>query len=143
LGETKASFDALDRAERSFAQAPLNPWGLGDTDEASLAWNRGRCFLLLGRPEAAESLFREVSAFRGPERVVSRALVSVDLATSLADQNHLEEACRVVSEALAIPSDYQLTSVIRRAKKFRARLEPKATHPAVRDFDEQLRSLKV
>jgi WhiB family redox-sensing transcriptional regulator len=141
LGEAKASFDALERAERSFAQAVPNPWRLGHVDEAQLATHRGRCLLLLGQPKAAEPILREALALRGPELVVTRAFVSLDLATALAGQNHPEEACRVAGEALAIPDNYQVASITSRAKKFRARLEPWSAHPAVRDLDDQLRAL--
>jgi hypothetical protein len=139
LGETKASFDALDRAERSFAQTSLNSWHLGHTDKGWLATNRASCLLLLGQPEAAELILREILALRGPEQVMTQALLSLNLATALADQNHLEEACRVASNALTIPGDHQVASITNRAKKFRARLDPWSTHPAVREFDDQLR----
>jgi hypothetical protein len=142
-GETKASFDALDRAERTFTQASRNSWQLGYVDKGWLAANRGRCLLLLGRPEAAEPLFREALALRGPEQIVARSFLSFYLATALADQGQLEEACRVASDALAIPGKYQVASITSRAKKFRARLQPWSTHPAVRDLDDQLKGLKV
>jgi hypothetical protein len=141
MGRGYECLRAQDRAEQAFVQTTPCPWRLGEADEAKQAGNRGRCLLLLDMPEVAEPVLREALALRGPERVVSRSLLSLDLATALMNQGYLEEACRVAGDAITISPDYRVASIVRSAQEFRARLQPRSTHPAVREFEERLRGM--
>jgi hypothetical protein len=141
MGKRYESLRAQDQAEQAFVQERSSPWHLGPADEASLTMNGGRCLLLLGMPEVAEPVLREALALRGPEQVTSRSLLSLDLATALADQGHLEEACRIAGDAITVDPEHKVTFITRRAKEFRARLQPRRTHPAVREFEERMRGL--
>ena len=100
VGETQES---LSRQE--VAPGIVSSIGFGCYSEAQVASNAATAYVSLGMPERAryhlDRALPDITASRSPW---SRALVTIDLATALAQSKEadLEKACGLVLEALAV-----------------------------------------
>jgi hypothetical protein len=129
----------LGEAERAFAAAEDRdrPEWLAYFDSAYLAAKFGRCFRDLGCPVEAERFARRsLDMIDDYDR--GRLFNLVLLASVLADQRKVEEACETGSAALRVAFDVRsartnadLVDLSHRLASFRA-------EPAVRMLDEQI-----
>lgn len=132
---------ALHESERAFAAAAERdrPDWLGYFDGAYLAAKFGRCFRDLGRPAEAERFARRsLDMIDGYER--GRLFNLVLLASVLADQRRVEEACQTASAALRIARDIRS---VRTTADLARRLAPFRADPAVRMLHEEMRATGI
>ncbi|MGH3912747.1 MAG: helix-turn-helix domain-containing protein [Pseudonocardiaceae bacterium] len=135
---------ALHESERAFAAAEERdrPNWLGYFDSAYLAAKFGRCFRDLGRPTEAERFARRsLDMTEGYER--GKLFNLVLLASVLADQRKVEEACQTASAALCIAHDVQSVRITTDLADLSLRLAPLRADPAVRLLNEEMRAAGV
>jgi len=135
---------ALHESERAFeaAEDRDRPTWLGYFGGAYLASKFGRCFRDLGRPVEAERFARRsLDMIDGYDRgkLFNLAL----LASTLADQRKVEEACETGSEAVRIARDVRSVRTAADLADLSRRLAPFRASTAVRTLDEQMRAAGV
>ncbi|MDQ3152726.1 MAG: XRE family transcriptional regulator, partial [Actinomycetota bacterium] len=135
---------ALHESERAFEAAADRdrPTWLGYFGGAYLASKFGRCFRDLGRPVEAERFARRsLDMIDGYDRgkLFNLAL----LASTLADQRKVEEACETGSEAVRIARDVRSVRTAADLADLSRRLAPFRASTAVRTLDEQMRAAGV
>jgi tetratricopeptide (TPR) repeat protein len=133
---------ALRESEQAFAAAEERdrPEWLAYFDGAYLAGKFGRCFRDLGRPAEAEGFARRaLNMVDGYER--GRLFNLVLLASMLADQRKVEEACETGLAALRMASDVRSARTDADLADLSRRLTPFQAEPAVQNFKEQFRVL--
>ena len=142
--DARGCLAALRECEQAFTAAEQRdrPEWLGYFDDAYLAAKFGRCFLDLGRPAEAERFARQsLNMIDGYDR--GRLFNLVLLASVLADQRKVEEACETGSAALRIVSEVRSARVIADLADLSCRLTPFRADPAVRTLDEQMKAAGV
>jgi transcriptional regulator with XRE-family HTH domain len=130
---------ALRESEQAFAAAEDRdrPEWLGYFDGAYLAAKFGHCFRELGRPVEAERFARRsLDMIEGYDR--GRLFNMALLASVLADQRKVDEACEVGLAALRIASEVQSIRTVAYLVDLVQRLAPFRAEPAVRMLDEQI-----
>lgn len=130
---------ALRESEEAFAAAEDRdrPEWLAYFDGAYLAAKFGHCFRDLGRPAEAERFARRsLDMIDGYDR--GRLFNLALLASALADQGKVEEACEIGSAALRIASDVRSARTVTYMTDLSHRLAPFRAEPAVRMLDEQI-----
>jgi tetratricopeptide (TPR) repeat protein len=140
----RACLQALDQADRAVGQIDVKhpapwPW-VHAFDHGKVAAARGTCMLTLGRYAAAERGLRQALAALPESRHKPRALLLAELATAHVAQGHLDEACHVAGQGLAVAADTQFRRGLKRYRSFGALVGPHGRHPAVRDFHDQLQA---
>lgn len=130
-GDKKASISALRNAEQSFARVSRDdgPAWLGYFDDAYMAAKFAHTFRDLGQPKEAEMFARRsLSMNDGYER--GRLFNTVLLASTLADQRRVDEACTIGTDAVAMAQSVRsvrsaayLADLARRLEPFRKELE--------------------
>jgi tetratricopeptide (TPR) repeat protein len=104
------------------------------TTTAGLAGFIGACALALERHQEAAAIFQQ-----GLDEAVSVGRLS-GLAAVRALEEELEEACRLLTEALELAIQRDLPTRLRRVEGVRARyLSRWPEYPAVQEFDERFR----
>jgi len=151
LGEAEACMRAIGYAEDTLAQARPKEDSLGTGfTYLTLVGYRGICHLRLREADAArrkdaevaqQSFEESLTAFVQPTR--RRAILLSDLATSLAYQGEVEEACRIASECLALAGQTRSTRAAQRLSEFHRNLAPWRQEACVKEFRRQLRDLKA
>ncbi len=151
LGEAEACRRVIGYAEDTLAQArpKEDTLGTGFT-YLTLVGYRGICHLRLREADAtrrkdaelAQQSFEEsLTAFVQPTR--RRAMLLSDLATSLAYQGKVEEACSIATECLALAGQTRSTRAIQRLSAFQRSLAPQRHEACVKEFRRQLRDLQA
>ncbi|MGH3807583.1 MAG: XRE family transcriptional regulator [Pseudonocardiaceae bacterium] len=142
VNDVRGCLAALRESEQAFAvaQGRERPEWLGYFDDAYLAGKFGRCFRDLGRPaEAEEFARRALDMLVGYER--RRLFNSTLLASILADQRKVEEACETGLAALQMASDVRSVRTDADLVDLSRRLTPFQAEPAVQSLQEQIRVL--
>lgn len=141
--DTRGCLAALRESEQAFAaQQRDRPAWLGYFDGAYLAAKFGHCFRDLGRPADAERFARRsLDMLDGYDR--GRLFNLALLASALADQGKVEEACDTGSAALRIAGDVRSVRTVAYLADLSHRLAPYRSQPAVRRLNEQMRAAGV
>ncbi|MGH3832558.1 MAG: hypothetical protein ACRDRS_19300, partial [Pseudonocardiaceae bacterium] len=131
---------ALRESEQAFAAAENRgrPEWLAYFDGAYLAGKFGRCFLDLGRSAEAEQFARRsLDMIDGYGR---RKLSNLTLLASvLADQRKVEEACEIGRQAVRVAPGVRSVRISADLADLSRRMAPFRAEPAVRMLDEQMR----
>jgi tetratricopeptide (TPR) repeat protein len=133
---------ALRESEQAFAAAEDRdcPEWLAYFDSAYLAAKFARCFRDLGRPAEAERFARRsLDMIEGYDR--GRLFNLTLLASVLADQRKIEEACDTGLAALRIASDVRSARTDADLADLSQRLTPFQTEPTVQSLRTQIRVL--
>lgn len=133
---------ALRESEQAFAAAEEqdSPEWLAYFDGAYLAAKFGRCYRDLGRPAEAERFARRsLDMIDGYDR--GRLFNLVLLASVLADQRKVEEACETGLAALRMAADVRSARTDADLADLSRRLTPFQAEPAVQSVKEQIRVL--
>jgi tetratricopeptide (TPR) repeat protein len=139
MNDAQGCLAALRESEQAFAAAEDRdrPEWLGYFDGAYLAAKFGHCFRDLGRPAEAERFARRsLDMIDGYDR--GRLFNLALLASILADQRKVEEACETGLAALRIASQVQSIRTVAYLVDLSHRLAPFRTVPAVQILDEQI-----
>lgn len=128
LRESEQAFGAAEERDR--------PEWLTYFDGAYLAAKFGHCFRDLGRPAEAERFARRsLEMIDGYDR--GRLFNLALLASALADQHKVEEACETGLTALRIASDVRSIRTVAYLIDLSGRLAPFRAEPVVRMLDER------
>ncbi|HEX8760325.1 MAG TPA: helix-turn-helix domain-containing protein [Pseudonocardiaceae bacterium] len=130
---------ALRESEEAFVAAEDRdrPQWLAYFDGAYLAAKFGHCFRDLGRPAEAERFARRsLEMIDGYDR--GRLFNLALLASALADQRKVEEACETGLAAVRLASDVRSARTVTYLIDLSHRLAPFRAEPAVRMLDEQI-----
>jgi transcriptional regulator with XRE-family HTH domain len=98
-GETKASLDAIDRAERSLDGANEVPTWMDYYDETRLQGFKGFAYLAARKPEEARVALSKALATLDAGAVKQRAVFLADLATTFVHEGEIDRACGLACEA--------------------------------------------
>jgi transcriptional regulator with XRE-family HTH domain len=141
-GDGAAAAHALDRAEREVARSantdPPWPWVFA-FDESKVAGYRARVGVRLRQPHDARRAFAEAFAPNGATPKQS-AVLQVELASAHAEAGDVDEAFRLVHEALDTGVRFGSERIIGRVRAFRRRYSGTRAR-CVADLDERLLSL--
>ncbi|NJP97989.1 hypothetical protein HCN51_52675 [Nonomuraea sp. FMUSA5-5] len=125
----------LIRAEDMLGQRPQitpSPW-TAPYDEATLALDTARCLLRCGRPTDSQHHARRFLNIRAASRTRSRALGQLTLASALLQQNQLDEACVLITEAVDNTRSLSSLVVTRHLTELRAQLQAHQGHRGAAD----------
>jgi transcriptional regulator with XRE-family HTH domain len=141
MGDARAARAALARADTAFGRAEpgADPSWIGFFDRARLDGMKVSSLMRI-EPQAAQALSREALASLQPSMTKKRSIILADLASALAQQGEVEEACRLAGLALAIVEQTQSAVGLQRIRDLRTRLDPWRDTRPVRQLDEQLRT---
>jgi DNA-binding XRE family transcriptional regulator len=140
VGDSAACRKDLRCAERMLEQGhtpALSPWANG-YDAASLAVDTARCLHHLGAHDAARTHVEHAIKIRPPDRVRSRALAQLILASILIAQHRPEEACDVARQVLAATSTLGSAQVFRQLQVIGLGLAPYRGSRRVAEFVDHL-----
>ena len=140
--DVRGCLAALRESERAFAVAEDRdrPEWLAYFDGAYLAAKFGRCFRDLGCPTEAEGFARRsLDMIDGYDR--GRLFNLTLLASTLADQRKVEEACETGLAALRMAADVRSARTDADLTDLSRRLAPFQAEPAVQSLNEQIRVL--
>jgi transcriptional regulator with XRE-family HTH domain len=143
-GNRQESVRALHDAELSFAAGDheQRPEWLAYFDEAYLAAKFAHTFLAMGQPREAEVFARrslEMSAGYERGRLFNTAL----LASTLAAQRQVEEACETAASALAMTKTVRSTRTMGYLADVHTRLRPFEPHAAVTALSESMLAIEA
>ena len=130
----------LHEAEQALAlphAEPPSPW-ISRFDEGSLAAEAARCLQQLGVLSEARRQAERIVSLRPSGRTRSRAFGQLLLATMLAADEKLEEACTVAREVLAATPQLGSYLVVRQLVELGQLLEPHRDSRVVADFLPEL-----
>jgi tetratricopeptide (TPR) repeat protein len=139
MSDAQGCLAALRESEEAFAAAADRdrPEWLAYFDGAYLAAKFGHCFRDLGRPGEAERFARRsLDMIDGYDR--GRLLNLALLASILADQRKVEEACETGLAALRIASEVRSVRTVAYLIDLSHRLAPFRAEPAVQMLDERI-----
>ena len=125
--DARACAQALSDAETAFGRAVRanNPAWLSYFDEAYLAARMGHCFRALGEPAHAERYARRSLNMDG-RFVRGKAFNLSLLATALAEQDDIEQACAVGQRALGVTTGLRSARSVRYIKDLQSALRRRA-----------------
>jgi hypothetical protein len=146
-GDAPRCLRALDEAEAAMSRAGEQ----GNTsrprfaffDAARLVGERGVALARLRRPGVARDVLQTALASLDPRVVKTRPRLLTALATAHVQQGDVEEAARLGGEALTLAAQQQVMPNLEDVRRVRLELEPWRNSPAVRDLDEQLRTVSA
>lgn len=135
-GNAQACARALSDAESAFGHADRDedPAWLRYFDQAYLAARMGHCFRALGEPGHAERHAR-LSLQMDPRFVRGKAFNLSLLATALAEQDDIEQACAVGEQALRLTAMLRSARSVRYIRDLQRTLQPRRDAPRVREFN--------
>ncbi|MGP4102543.1 hypothetical protein [Nonomuraea sp. KM90] len=125
----------LVRAEDMLGQRPQitpSPW-TAPYDEATLALDTARCLLRCGQPVSSQHHARRFLSLRAASRTRSRALGQLTLASALLQQDQLDEACVLITEAVHNTRSLSSLVVTRQLTELRAQLQAHQGHQRAAD----------
>jgi tetratricopeptide (TPR) repeat protein len=141
IGDKRAALEAVSRSEAAAEQARPGeepwPW-VFPFDDARIGMYRGTIATILKLPKVALPALEqgmdglepraaqphEISQRSAEEGPKLRALVLCDLAESYVASGEIEEACKLIAEALPIGTQMGSARVLRRFGEIRQELEP-------------------
>ncbi|MFC8529215.1 helix-turn-helix domain-containing protein [Nocardia sp. NPDC057227] len=126
LGDRRATFSAVARADRMFALLPaveLHRGGFG-VSEYLLRWNQANALALVGAHAEAAPLRERVLALPQAGRdLIGRGLLCLDEAAAEVDRGELESACHTITTTwLALPPEFQVGQIPERVREVLAPL---------------------
>jgi tetratricopeptide (TPR) repeat protein len=128
LGDSQETYALLGRAETALAgtheQAP-SEW-VSRFDLGSLSSEAARCMRQLGKPAKAQEHAQRILALRTSNSTRSRAFGQLFLIATLIDQGELEEACRIIREAVEATQSLGSQLVVQQFQGVRDQLAPHA-----------------
>jgi hypothetical protein len=144
--DSRSTFAALDHCMTAIDRAPTGdappwPWVFAFSS-AKVATYQLACAVRLGRPDLAfPAAAGSASLLAAPTK--QAALWRLDHAEAHLQNDDVDAAFQIAAAVLDGPQARQSTRVIERARHLRRSFTNPRCPPAIRDFDERLRSLTV
>ncbi|MGH3772281.1 MAG: helix-turn-helix domain-containing protein [Pseudonocardiaceae bacterium] len=144
MRDTSGCLAALHESEQAFtaAESRDRPEWLAYFDGDYLAGKFGRCFLDLGHPAEAERFARRSLDMRDGYGRVKLSNLTL-LASALADQHKVEEACETGRQAVLVAHDVRSVRTAADLADLSRRLAPFRAESVVRMLDEQMKATGV
>jgi tetratricopeptide (TPR) repeat protein/transcriptional regulator with XRE-family HTH domain len=146
VGELNASLKALERAEHVIHQAygtpEEDPYRIG-FNPSRLAGYKGVCYVRLKQPQEARAVLNDALTLIHPLPMRRRSTILTDLAATYIQQGEIEEACKLLNQALAITAQTKSVTVLYRICKLRQDLEPWRETSDVKGVDKHIATLQV
>jgi transcriptional regulator with XRE-family HTH domain/tetratricopeptide (TPR) repeat protein len=137
-GHTRASLNAIDRAEGALVIAHEVPAWMDYYDATRLKGFKGFAYLTAGRPdEARDALSKALSAL-DTGAVKQRAVFLADLATTFVHEGEVDKGCELAGEAAAALTRAGYATSAERLHEFRQLVRPWQDRASVKDLDERL-----
>ena len=139
-GQFKACMAECERAQSSLALAGQVSAGSPAYyyQEGSLAIAKSDYFLRLGKPQEAVTSASAGLALYDDSFVGSRAFCALRLGNAHLESGEIEEAARVVGNAVSPIAQIRSERLVQELRTTRARMQPWRDTPAVKALDEQL-----
>jgi tetratricopeptide (TPR) repeat protein len=144
-GDREASRRALDRADEALGRSDAAndpPW-IYFVDEALLTSWKGMTYVRLGRWADAEETLTTGLATLDPSFVRERSDILIDLATVRTRQQEVDEASRLLGEALEVTVATGSSRMLQRIRDLRRELQPWSETASVKALDDQLQTTKM
>lgn len=138
---TYESLKTLEQVTQTFQSEDQedDPYWVGFEENVKAGFV-GSCYMALHQFEQAETSYREaLTQIRQSSRINPnhrRSLLSVNLATVLLQQEAVDEACQLATEALLLINQSKSPLVLQHLVKFRRKLKPWKSQTAVERFDK-------
>jgi len=139
LGDTDACSEALTAAKMLAASESLGEdhYATG-FNPSRLAGYEGACFVRLRQPDRALPALQQAVALLDPQAIRRRSTLFTDMGMAQALQGHVQQACTLAIQALAITTQTRSLSVLERVRLLRRELEPWKESEAVQDLEKHL-----
>lgn len=139
-GHYTACMAECERAQNILASAGQVPAGSPAYyyQEGSLAISKSAYLLRLGKPQEAVTSASAGLALYNDSFVGTRAFCALRLGNAYLESGEIEEAARVVSDAVSPIAQIRSDRLVRELRTTRARMQPWRDTPAAKALDEQL-----
>lgn len=144
VGDSSEACSALLRAERQFERTVVSelPAWASRFESTVLASHKGTCWVALGRPDEARQAFSLVWD-QGASQPRRRAYAAAQLAMVAVIEGDVEQACLLGTAAAEATQGMTSHRARQHVVGLARSLRPHAGMAAVKDFNEQLRSLSA
>jgi hypothetical protein len=132
-GQTKASLDAIDRAENALVVAHEVPAWMDYYDQTRV---KGFAYLTAGKPHEACTALSEALTALDASAVKQRAVYLTDLATIYVHEGEIDQGSKLAGEAAVARAGYATSR--ERLREFRALVQPWQDRASVKELDERL-----
>ena len=145
LGRADDCLRALERADLAFEDTRREDGSLRRprftaVDRFWLDGERGASLAKLGRTAQSRAILHPVVAALGPTSERDRLWLLTSLASTYAQDDEPEEACRLARTALSRAATMRLTPVVQMVRGLRHEMQRFSANRAVRDLDDLIRS---
>ena len=139
LGGADECFEALTSAKLLAASEPLGEdcYAIG-FNSSRLVGYEGACFVRLRQPERALPALQQAVALLDPQAIRRRSTLFTNMGIAHAQQGHIQQACALAIQALAITTQTKSLSILERVPLLRRELEPWKEAEAVQDLEKHL-----
>jgi hypothetical protein len=137
-GQTKASLDAIDRAENALVVAHEVPAWMDYYDRTRLKGFQGFACLNAGKVDEARTALSEALAGLDASAVKQRAVFLADLATTYVHEGEVDKGSEVAVEAADALTRAGYATSAERLHEFRALVQPWQDRASVKELDERL-----
>jgi transcriptional regulator with XRE-family HTH domain/tetratricopeptide (TPR) repeat protein len=137
-GQTKASLDAIDRAENALVVAHEVPAWMDYYDQTRLKGFKGFAYLTAGKPDEARTALSEALAGLDTSAVKQRAVFLTDLATIYVHEGEIDKGSELAAEAAVKLTRAGYATSRERLHEFRELVEPWHDRASVKELDERL-----
>jgi transcriptional regulator with XRE-family HTH domain len=137
-GETRASLNAVDRAEAALVSAHEVPAWMDYYDATRLQGFKGFAYLAAGKPAEARNALSEALAALDDGAVKQRAVFLTDLATTFVHEGEVDKGCELAGEAAGALTKAGYATSAQRLHEFRELVRPWQDRASVKELDERL-----
>jgi hypothetical protein len=145
-GDEAGAWSSIERAhaaaERATAEDTPWPW-VFPFDARKVASQQLACAVLLHRPDVARESVSTVEPLLSSGHVKQRALLMLDVASSLVQGREFDQAFGLARRAVEIAVDVRSVRVVERARRFRGGFSHPCPPKFVEDFDSRLRTASL
>ncbi len=137
-GETRASLNAIDRAEGGLVAAHEVPAWMDYYDATRLKGFKGFAYLAAGKPEEARNALGDALSSLNVGAVKQRAVFLADLATAFVYEGEVDKGCELAGEAAVALTKAGYATSAERLHEFRELVRPWQDRASVKELDERL-----
>ena len=136
--QSKASLDAIDRAESALVVAQEVPAWMDYYDQTRLNGFKGFAYLTAGKPDEARTALSEALAALDASAVKQRAVFQTDLATIYVHEGEIDQGADLAGQAAVGLTRAGYATSKERLQEFRELVQPWHDRESVKEQDERL-----
>ncbi len=137
-GDTKASLEAIDRAENALIVVHEVPAWMDYYDQTRLKGFKGFAYLTAGKPDEARTALSEALAALDVSAGKQRAVFLTDLATIHVHEGEIDKGAELAGQAAVELTRAGYATSKERLQEFRELVQPWHDRASVRELDERL-----